>query len=71
MPEFQPFLLERMMSQYEQEVEYNLSESGVHPVLLHELLGDDTDTLARLLETSLNYAHANGIPEYLPYPYCR
>jgi aspartate/methionine/tyrosine aminotransferase len=63
MPEFQPFLLERMMSRYEQEVDYNLSESGVHPVLLSELLGDDPEAVTRLLGTSLNYAHANGIPE--------
>jgi hypothetical protein len=31
MQKFQPFVMERMMSKYEQEVEYNLSESGVHP----------------------------------------
>ena len=29
MTEFQPFEMERMMSKYEQAVEYNLSESGV------------------------------------------
>ena len=28
MSEFQPFVMERMMSKHEQEVEYNLSESG-------------------------------------------
>ncbi|MCK4598594.1 hypothetical protein KAU37_02005 [Candidatus Bipolaricaulota bacterium] len=38
MPEFQPFLMERMMSKFEQDVEYNLSESGVYPVSLSELL---------------------------------
>ena len=36
MPEFQPFLMERMMSKFEQDVEYNLSESGVHPVSLRK-----------------------------------
>ncbi|HEC60693.1 MAG TPA: aminotransferase, partial [bacterium] len=38
MPEFQPFLMERMMSKYEQVVEYNLTESGVYPIVLKELL---------------------------------
>ena len=34
MPVFQPFHMERMMSRLEKEVEYNLSESGAHPVML-------------------------------------
>ena len=38
MSEFQPFVMERMMSKHEQKVEYNLSESGVHPVRLEELV---------------------------------
>jgi aspartate/methionine/tyrosine aminotransferase len=38
MPEFQPFLMERMMSKFEQDAAYNLSESGVYPVSLRELL---------------------------------
>ncbi len=63
MPEFQPFLMERMMSKFEQEVEYNLSESGVHPVLLSELLADDPDYINHLLATDLNYPHVNGTPE--------
>ena len=63
MSEFQPFAMERWMSKYEQEVEYNLSESGVHPMLLRELLSFDTNHLNRMLETDINYAHANGIPE--------
>ncbi|MFC1572184.1 aminotransferase class I/II-fold pyridoxal phosphate-dependent enzyme [Candidatus Eisenbacteria bacterium] len=63
MPQFQPFEMERMMSRFEQEVEYNLSESGVHPVLLSELLGDDPDAIKELLALDLNYAYANGTPE--------
>ncbi|NIO28670.1 MAG: aminotransferase class I/II-fold pyridoxal phosphate-dependent enzyme [Candidatus Latescibacteria bacterium] len=63
MPDFQPFLMERIMSKHEKDVEYNLSESGVHPVLLSELLGDDPGHIRHLLETDLNYPHANGIPE--------
>lgn len=62
MKEFQPFLMERMMSRFEQDVEYNLSESGVHPVQLRELLGDDGNELDKLLDTELNYPHVNGIP---------
>ncbi len=60
---FQPFAMERMMSQFEQSVQYNLSESGVHPLSLAELLGDDPARIRRLLATELNYPHVNGIPE--------
>lgn len=63
MPDFQPFVMERMMSKFEQEVEYNLSESGVHPMPLSELLADDPEHMSRLLDTELNYPHVNGIPE--------
>jgi aspartate/methionine/tyrosine aminotransferase len=63
MSEFHPFLMERMMSRFEQEVEYNLSESGVHPVSLGELLAGDPGFIDRLLATELNYPYVNGIPE--------
>jgi aspartate/methionine/tyrosine aminotransferase len=63
MTQFQPFALERWMSQFEQEVEYNLSESGVHPLPLRELLAGDPRLLDRLLATGLGYPHVNGIPE--------
>jgi len=63
MSEFQPFIMERMMSKFEQDVEYNLSESGVQPISLGELLADDPDYINHLLATGLNYPHANGIPE--------
>jgi len=63
MSSFQPFLMERMMSLFEQDVDYNLSESGVHPVTLVELIGEDPQTLDNLLATLLNYPHVNGIPE--------
>ena len=35
--EFYPFEMERMMSRFEQDVDYNLSESGVHPVRLFDV----------------------------------
>ena len=63
MAQFQPFVMERMMSQFEQEVDYNLSESGVHPMQLKELLANHPDILNHLLNTELNYPHVNGIPE--------
>lgn len=60
---FQPFIMERMMSKHEKDVDYNISESGVHPVTLKELIGDNPKLAGKLLDTELNYAHANGIPE--------
>lgn len=63
MSEFQPFLMERWMSKYEQKVDFNLSESGVHPMLLKDLLADDPDHVKQLLDTDLNYPYVEGIPE--------
>ncbi len=63
MSEFQPFVMERMMSKFEQDVDYNLSESGVHPMLLSELLADHPGGVEELLATDLNYPHVNGTPE--------
>ncbi len=60
---FQPFTMERMMSRFEQEVDFNLSESGVHPITLGDLLDEDPASLEALLETGLNYPHVNGTPE--------
>jgi aspartate/methionine/tyrosine aminotransferase len=62
MNNFQPFVMERMMSKFEQSVDFNLSESGVHPMLLSELLADDPNFIGELLATELNYPHVNGIP---------
>ncbi len=62
MPEqFVPFRLERLLSTWENRVEYNLSESGVHPMNVREVLGDEAalDALAGL---PLRYPQANGIP---------
>jgi aspartate/methionine/tyrosine aminotransferase len=57
---FQPFEMERMMSEWENVVEYNLSESGVHPMTLRELV-EDPDDLDRFLNIEINYPQANGI----------
>ena len=60
---FYPFQLERIMSKWENVVQYNLSESGVHPLSLVELAEDNPDFIEGLIKTSLNYAQANGIEE--------
>jgi len=59
MTRFQPFEMERLMSVWEQTVDYNLSESGVHPVSLRQLMGSDID-LEALLDTELGYPMVNG-----------
>ena len=63
MRDFQPFAMERYMSAHEQEVDYNLSESGVQPILLGELLALKPGAHEHLLGVDLNYPHANGRPE--------
>ena len=54
------FVMERWQSHHENEVEYNLAESGVQPITvgeLHEITGiDPSDTL-------LGYGHTDGSPE--------
>lgn len=63
MNSFVPFEMERMMSRFEQDVDFNLSESGVHPVTLQSLLSREPNALEDLLGTEINYPHVNGIPE--------
>jgi len=62
MKNFQPFAMERYMSAYEQKVDFNLSESGVQPMLLGDLLKLKPGSFDQILATDLNYPHANGIP---------
>ena len=57
---FHPFEMEKMMSVWETDVDYNLSESGVHPMTVSELLGDAP--VEDLLARGLGYPHVNGIP---------
>lgn len=56
-----PFEMERWQSTWEHAVEYNLSESGVEPLLLRELLGDDA-SIEQFLDHPLAYSHGNGTP---------
>lgn len=51
------------MSEWEQVVEYNLSESGAHPLQLKELLAYDPSMLDQMLESELGYGYAEGSPE--------
>lgn len=57
---FVPFHLERWQSTWENRVKYNLSESGVHPLSVRDLLqiaGAATDPL---LDVRLGYSQSNG-----------
>jgi aspartate/methionine/tyrosine aminotransferase len=60
--EFVPFELERWMSTWENIVEFNLSESGVHPMTVEELV-EDPQRIEDLLSTGLNYPQTNGLLE--------
>ena len=57
MPEFRPFAMERWQSTYENRVRYNLSESGVHPLTLRELLALGGAAIDDVL---LGYGQSNG-----------
>ena len=56
------FAMERMQSTWENLVDYNLSESGVHPMRLEELVEDPTDR-SGLLGQELVYPQSNGTVE--------
>ena len=55
------FAMERMQSTYENQVDYNLSESGVHPLRLGELV-EDAASREALLNEALRYSQSNGTP---------
>jgi aspartate/methionine/tyrosine aminotransferase len=55
----EPFAMERMQSTYENLVDFNLSESGVHPLTLGELVPDAASREALLAE-GLRYTQSNG-----------
>jgi len=54
---FYPFKMERWQSAWENKVDYNLSESGVHPLTLQELLNGES---FRPGDQSLGYIQTNG-----------
>jgi aspartate/methionine/tyrosine aminotransferase len=55
----EPFAMERMQSTYENQVAFNLSESGVHPLRLGDLV-DDAGAREQLLAEPLRYIQSNG-----------
>ena len=56
------FAMERLQSTWENRVAWNLSESGVHPLTVEELL-DSEETRAALLAQRLGYPQTNGTIE--------
>jgi aspartate/methionine/tyrosine aminotransferase len=62
MSTFQPFAMERMMSKWENVVQYNLSESGVHPATVNDFV-DNPEAIEDLLAAKLKYVQANGSDE--------
>jgi hypothetical protein len=57
----EPFEMERMQSTWENRVAHNLSESGVHPMAVDELVGPEEQ--AELLRERLVYVQSNGTEE--------
>ena len=55
------FEMERMQSTWENVVEYDMSESGITPVTLNELIGMGLD-LDEILNMPLGYSQSNGTP---------
>ena len=55
----EPFALERFQSIWENQVAWNISESGVHPLTVAELL-ESGGTQDAVLQTELGYPQTNG-----------
>ena len=55
------FKMERMQSTWENVVDYNLSESGVHPLSLEELVSPEE--IEEILKMGLGYTQTNGTAE--------
>jgi aspartate/methionine/tyrosine aminotransferase len=58
----EPFELERWQSVWENKVELNISESGVHPLTTAELVPDE-ETLRKILDVPQGYPQTNGSEE--------
>lgn len=64
----EPFALERWMTAYEMDVEYDIAESGILPLTANDLLAflppaERQAALARLLDLRLGYSEARGSAE--------
>ncbi len=60
--QLEQFAMERMQSTFENQVEFNLSESGVRPLTTRELI-EDAGGLDGLLDQPLVYSQSNGTIE--------
>src|ERR1700729_62276 len=60
--QIEPFDLERWQSIWENKVELNISESGVHPLATTELV-PDAETLKKILDVPQYYPQTNGSEE--------
>ena len=58
---FEEFELERNQSLFEHEVDFNLSESGLHPLPLKSILTKNEQS--DLMDRELIYGHTNGTPK--------
>ena len=59
---YHPFVMERWQSTYEHRVRFNLSESGVHPLSVTELLAL-ADRPPETIDIRLGYGQSNGSDE--------
>jgi len=59
--QIETFELERNQSLYENKVRFNLTESGIHPYTLRELLSEEQQH--QVLDLRLGYGQTNGDPE--------
>ena len=60
--QIEPFELERWQSVWENKVELNISESGVHPLTTAELV-PDPEQLRKILDVQQLYPQTNGSEE--------
>jgi len=60
MEQFQRFELEWEMAQWDRMETFNLSESGITPLTLQELIGNDDESLQKFLDIPLDYAGQRG-----------
>lgn len=60
---FVEFEMERLQSLYENEVKYNLSDSGNHPLSMNDLLSDEEKQ--KILNMEIYYGYTTGDPKLL------
>jgi len=57
---FFEFVMERFQSLYENEVDFNLSDSGVHPLTINDLLNEEE--MQHFLNMEIGYGYSQGDP---------